>query len=58
MTVDVVIEEPLWECAGLEHLAERGVAATLAHLGLEPNDWDVVVMGWVEGAPPRWLVRG
>ena len=45
MTVDVVIEEPFWERAGLERIAERGVAATLAHLGLQPDDWDVVVMG-------------
>ena len=45
MTVDLVIEEPLWESAGLEQLAERGVAATLSHLGLQPGDWDVVVMG-------------
>ena len=45
MTVDVVTEEPLWKSAGLERIAERGVAATLSHLGLEPSDWDVVVMG-------------
>ena len=45
MSVDVVIEDPRWGEAGLSVLAERGVAATLAHLGLNPAAWDVVVMG-------------
>ena len=45
MAVDVVIEEPLWESAGLEQTAQLGVAATLKHLGLDPANWEVVVMG-------------
>lgn len=45
MSVDVVIEDPRWEEAGLELLAERAVAGTLAHLGLDPGAWEVVVMG-------------
>lgn len=45
MTVDVVIEDPRWEAAGLEALAERAVSATLTHLGLDPEAWEVVVLG-------------
>jgi probable rRNA maturation factor len=45
MSVDVVIEDSRWEAAGLSAQAGRGVAATLVHLGLDPDAWDVVVMG-------------
>lgn len=45
MSVDVVIEDPRWNEAGLDALAERAVAAVLNHLGLRPGDWEVVVMG-------------
>jgi probable rRNA maturation factor len=45
MSVDVVIEDSRWEAAGLAKHAERGIAATLAHLGMDPEAWDVVVMG-------------
>ncbi|MDA5095513.1 rRNA maturation RNase YbeY [Aliiroseovarius sp. KMU-50] len=34
MSVDIVIEEPRWEEAGLEALAERACAEVLAHLGI------------------------
>ena len=45
MTVDVMIEDDRWKAAGLERLAERAVAATLTFLDLEPDAWDVSVLG-------------
>lgn len=45
MTVDVVIEDDRWDDAGLRTLAERAVRAVLSCLGLDPNTWEVVVMG-------------
>lgn len=45
MAVDVVIEDKSWRSAGLVPLASMGVDATLSHLGLSPEDWEVVVMG-------------
>lgn len=45
MSVDVIIEDSRWEEARLEPLAERAVAATLAHLELDPEAWEVTVLG-------------
>lgn len=45
MGVDVIIEEPRWAGAGLSALAERAVAATLAHVGLTKEAWEVTVLG-------------
>lgn len=45
MAVEVVIEDGRWAAAGLETLADESVAAVLTHVGLVPDDWDVVVMG-------------
>ncbi len=45
MTVDVVIEAPEWEALKLEALAMRAEAATLRHLGLEPEDFETAVLG-------------
>ena len=45
MLVDCVIEEPGWEEAGLEALAERAATTALAELGLAPEGFLVVVMG-------------
>lgn len=45
MSVDVIIEDPRWEEAGLEALAEQAVRATLVHLNLDPDAWEVTVMG-------------
>jgi probable rRNA maturation factor len=44
MTVDVVIEDDRWAEAGLEALAGRAVDATLAHLGLDPAEWEIVLL--------------
>ena len=45
MSVDVIMEDPRWAKAGLEALAERAVAATLTHLNLAPEAWEVAVLG-------------
>lgn len=42
---DTMIEDSRWETADLPALAERGAQATLAHLGLVADDWEIVVMG-------------
>jgi probable rRNA maturation factor len=44
MTVEIVIEDDRWADAGLVPLAERAVTATLAHLGLDAADWEVVLL--------------
>lgn len=45
MLVDCVFEEPGWETAGLEALAEAAARAALGELGLPPEGFLVVVMG-------------
>ena len=42
--IDVVIEDARWAGLDLESLAERASDATLAHLGLTPDDWEACVM--------------
>lgn len=43
--VDVLVEDPRWEEAGLSGLAGRAVTAALAHLGLDPAAWEVAILG-------------
>ena len=43
--LEVVSEDPRWEAAGLEDIALRAVAATLARLGVDPDRAEVTVMG-------------
>lgn len=43
--VDIVIEEPRWETAGLEDMAERAAQAVLAELGLPASGFVICVMG-------------
>lgn len=45
MLVDTVIEEPRWETAGLDALADRAARAVLAELGLAPDGFLICVMG-------------
>lgn len=45
MSADVIIEDERWRVSGLEALATRAVAATLAHIGLAHDDWNVAVLG-------------
>lgn len=42
--LDVVIESVLWDAGALGPLAQRAVVATLAHMQLEPDDCEVVVL--------------
>jgi len=44
-SVDTVIEDDRWQDAGLERLAARAAEATLAHLGLDPAEWEIAVLG-------------
>ena len=45
MGVEVLIEDHRWEAAGLEALSEKAVAAALRHLSLDPEAWEVSVLG-------------
>lgn len=45
MTVDVIIEDPRWAEAGLEALAGRAADATLTHFGLDPEAWEIALLG-------------
>jgi probable rRNA maturation factor len=45
MLCDVVIEDDRWEAAGLEDLSERAARATLEHLALDPEDWEISILG-------------
>jgi len=42
--VDCLIEDSRWQEAGIEPLAETAAAATLRHLGLDPDDWEVSLL--------------
>ena len=42
---DVVTEDPRWDAAGLAVLAERAAMATLAALDLDPEGFEIVVLG-------------
>ncbi|EKE71191.1 rRNA maturation RNase YbeY [Celeribacter baekdonensis] len=44
MTIDVVYEDPRWQEAGLDDLAEAAEHATLAFLGLDPDLCEVAVL--------------
>jgi probable rRNA maturation factor len=45
MLVDTVIEEPRWETAGLDALADRAARAVLGELGLGASGFLICVMG-------------
>ncbi len=42
---DVVIEDPRWQAAGLDPLAEVAAAAALTHLGLDRTGYEIAVLG-------------
>ena len=44
MSIDVVTEDERWAEAGLDALATRATDATLAHLGLDPPAWEIVLL--------------
>ena len=43
--VDVVLEDPRWEAAGLPALAERGGAGGAGGLGLDPDGCEISLLG-------------
>lgn len=45
MTIDCMIEDPRWEAVGLEPLAEAASDAALGALGLDPQAWEISLMG-------------
>jgi probable rRNA maturation factor len=44
MPVEVIVEEPRWQAEGLEALAGRAASAALAHLGLDPDLWEISLL--------------
>lgn len=42
--VDVMIEAPGWDAVPLDALAARAAEASLRHLGLEPDDWEISLL--------------
>ncbi|MDK3019032.1 rRNA maturation RNase YbeY [Pseudodonghicola flavimaris] len=44
MTLELDIEDPAWEALDLAALAQRAVAATLVHLGLDPELCEIALL--------------
>ncbi len=44
MLTDVMIEDRRWHALGLEALAERAAVTTLAHLGLDPAQFEISIL--------------
>ncbi|HAW46252.1 MAG TPA: rRNA maturation RNase YbeY [Roseovarius sp.] len=44
MPVEMIVEDARWNEAGLEALASRAAGATLAHLGLDPELWEISLL--------------
>lgn len=42
--MDCLLEDPRWQEAGLEPLAKASAAATLTHVGLDPEDWEISLL--------------
>ena len=45
MLTETVIDDPRWEAVELPALIERAAVATLAHLALDPAEWEIAVLG-------------
>ena len=45
MLTDTIVEDPRWEEAGLETLAERAARAALTALDLSPEGYEIAVLG-------------
>lgn len=45
MVTEVLIEDVRWQAARLDALADAAARATLTHLGLEPDDFEISVLG-------------
>ena len=44
MPIETIIEDESWQAVDLPGLAERAVDATLTHLGLKPDAWEVSLL--------------
>lgn len=44
LLTDVILEDDRWQGLGFEALAERAAAAVFAHLGLDPEVWEIAVL--------------
>ena len=44
MPVETLIEDPRWAAIDLAALADRAAAATLRHLGLAPEAWEICLL--------------
>ena len=44
MPVEVIVEDARWKAAWLEALASRAAQATLFHLGLDPEAWEISLL--------------
>ena len=44
MLTDTLLEDPRWQAAGLEALAERAACAALSHLSLDPERFEIAVL--------------
>ncbi|MBN2906412.1 MAG: rRNA maturation RNase YbeY [Rhodobacteraceae bacterium] len=44
MSVEILFEDPRWQAAGLDDLAQAACDATLLHLGLDPEGHEVAVL--------------
>ncbi|EAQ01719.1 hypothetical protein OB2597_14786 [Pseudooceanicola batsensis HTCC2597] len=42
--IDIIIEDERWTATDLGPLAEAAATATLAHLGLDPGDWEISLL--------------
>lgn len=45
MLTDTILEDDRWQGADLEPLAEAGARAALVHLGLDPDGFEIAVLG-------------
>lgn len=44
MTVEVIFEDPRWQDGGIEAIADRGVRATLSHLGMTAEAYEIAIL--------------
>ncbi len=42
--IDVLVEDDRWDGPGIQDLAPRGATATLTHLGMSPEEWEISVL--------------
>lgn len=49
MLTDTLIEDDRWHAVNLPVLVERAACASLRHLGLDPDDWEIAVLACDDG---------